>query len=48
MVNNQGFIINKANHKKGKRHDYDIYNKDIPVTSKKEVVNVFDLGYLLV
>ena len=25
MVNNRGYIIHKANHKKGKRHDY-IFN----------------------
>ena len=24
MVNNQGLIIHKTNHKKGKRHDYDL------------------------
>ena len=36
------FIIR---YKKGRRHDYDIYkeNQSIP---PKEVVNVFDLGYL--
>ena len=45
MVNNHGPIIHKLGHKKGKRHDYDIYNKNHPVTPK-EVVNVFDLGYL--
>ena len=45
MVNNRGFIIHKSNHKKGHRHDYDIYKKNHPVTPK-EVVNVFDLGYL--
>ena len=45
MVNNQGLIIHKTNHKKGKRHDYDIYKKNHPVTPK-QVVNVFDLGYL--
>ena len=45
MVNNHGYIIHKANHKKGRRHDYDIYKKNHPVTPK-EVVNVFDLGYL--
>ncbi len=45
MVNNlDGLIIHKANYKKGKRHDYDIYKKNHPVTPK-EVVNVFDLGY---
>ena len=45
MVNNQGTIIHKTNYKKGRRHDYDIYKKDHPVTPK-EVVNIFDLGYL--
>ncbi len=45
MVNNQGIIIHKTKHKKGKRHDYDIYKKNHPVTPK-QVVNVFDLGYL--
>ena len=45
MVNNRGIIIHKLGYKKGKRHDYDIYKKDHPVTPK-EVVNVIDLGYL--
>ena len=45
MVNNHGVVIHKAGYKKGKRHDYDIYKKNHPVTSK-QVVNVFDLGYL--
>ena len=45
MVNNRGYIIHKANHKKGKRHDYDIYKRNHPVTPK-QVVNVIDLGYL--
>jgi hypothetical protein len=45
MVNNQGVIIHKTDHKKGSRHDYDIYKKNRPVTPK-QVVNVFDLGYL--
>ncbi len=45
MVNNRGFIIHKLGHKKGCRHDYDIYKKNHPVTPNK-VVNVFDLGYL--
>src|SRR3954447_13375778 len=45
MVNNRGFIIHKANHKKGKRHDYDVYKKNHPLIPK-QVVNVFDLGYL--
>jgi len=45
MVNNRGFILHKANHKKGHRHDYDIYKKNHVVTPK-QVVNVVDLGYL--
>jgi len=45
MVNNRGFIIHKANHKKGKRHDYDVYKNNHPVTPK-QVVNVIDLRYL--
>ena len=45
MVNNRGHILHKANHKKGRRHDYDVYKKNHPVTPK-QVVNVIDLGYL--
>jgi hypothetical protein len=45
MVNNRGYVLHKANHKKGCRHDYDVYKKNHPVTPPK-VVNVFDLGYL--
>ena len=45
MVNNHGIIIHKVNHKKGRRHDYDIYKKNHPLTPK-QVVNVVDLGYL--
>jgi len=45
MVNNCGIVIHKTNHKKGHRHDYNIYKKNHPVTPK-QVVSVFDLGYL--
>ena len=45
MVNNQGVIIHKTGHKKGKGHDYDIYKKNHPVTPK-QVVSVFDPGCL--
>ncbi len=45
MVNNQGYIVHKLGHKKGRRHDYDIYKRNHPVIPK-EVVNVYDLGYL--
>ncbi len=44
VVNNHGYIIHKADHKKGRRHDYDVYKKNHPVTPK-DVFNVFDLGY---
>ena len=45
MVNNCGFIIHKTRYKKGRKHDYDIYKENHSVIPK-EVVNVFDLGYL--
>ena len=45
MVNNRGYIIHKANHKKGKRHDY-MFIKGIILLLPKQVVNVIDLGYL--
>ncbi len=47
MVNNQGLIIHKTGHKKGKRHDYDIYKKNHSVTPK-QVVSVFYPGCLWV
>jgi hypothetical protein len=45
MVNKNGLIIHKVGHKKGRKHDYDIYKKNHPLVPK-QVVNVFDLGYL--
>lgn len=45
MVNNHGFIIHKTDHRRGRRHDYDIYKTNRP-TTPKEVVNIFHLGYL--
>ena len=45
MVNNhRGYILHKIGYKKGRKHDYDVYKKNYPVTPK-EVVNVVDLGY---
>ncbi len=44
-VNNQGYILHKPNHKKGRRHDYNIYKKNHHVTHP-QVVNVVDLRYL--
>ena len=34
MVNNRGYILHKVAHKKGCRHDYDIYKKNHPVNPK--------------
>ena len=46
MVNNRGLIIHKTGHKKGRRDMTMIFiKKNHPVTPK-QVVNVFDLGYL--
>ncbi len=45
MVNNRGYILHKATHKKGRRHDYDVYKNNHPVTPK-QVITVVDLGYL--
>ena len=44
-VTKDGYILHKVVHKKGKRHDYDLYKGNHPVIPK-QVVNVFDLGYL--
>ncbi len=45
VVNNRGYIFHKADHKKGHRHDYDIYKENHPAIPK-DVLNVYDLGYL--
>jgi len=45
MVNNHGYILHKTDHKRGRRHDYDVYKKNHPITPK-QVLNVVDLGYL--
>lgn len=45
MVNKNGIIIHKADHKRGRRHDSDTYKKNRPIVPNL-VVNVFDLGYL--
>jgi DDE superfamily endonuclease len=45
MVNSEGLILHKTGYKKGRRHDYDIYKHNHPVTPL-QVENVFDLGYL--
>jgi hypothetical protein len=45
MVNNEGLILHKTGHKSGRKHDYDIYKKNHPITPV-QVENVFDLGYM--
>ena len=45
MVNNQGDIIYKLSHKKGRRYDYNIYKTNHHVIPK-DVVNMYVLGYL--
>jgi hypothetical protein len=42
IVNNQGIIIHKLEHMKGRKHDYDIYETNHPITPK-EVVNIWTL-----
>ncbi len=45
-VNNRGYILHKIRHKKGRKHDYDIYKSNHLVTPKEVVNVVVDLGYL--
>ncbi len=45
MVNTKGLILHKTGYKKGRKHDYDIYKHNHPVTPP-QVENIFDLGYL--
>jgi hypothetical protein len=45
MVNNEGLILHKTGHKSGRKHDYDIYKHNHPITPV-QVENVFDLGYM--
>jgi hypothetical protein len=35
MVNNHGYILHKRDHKKGRRHDYDVYKKNHPLVPNK-------------
>jgi hypothetical protein len=46
MVNNQGLILHKTRHKKGKKHDYGVYKHSHPVTPSQVESVVVDLGYL--
>ena len=44
MVNTEGLILHKTGHKSGRKHDYDVYKHNHPITSQVE--NIADLGYL--
>jgi hypothetical protein len=46
MVNNQGLILHKTGHEKGKKHDYGVYKHSHPVTPSQVESVVVDLGYL--
>lgn len=45
MVNSEGLILHKTEHNKGRKHDYDVYKHNHPITPA-QVENVVDLGYL--
>jgi hypothetical protein len=44
MVNKEGKILHKSDHRKGRQHDYSVYKDQHPVTPS-QVENYFDLGY---
>ena len=46
MVNNQGLILHKTRHEKGKKHDYGVYKHSHPVTPSQVESVVVYLGYL--
>jgi hypothetical protein len=46
MVNNHGYIIHKTNHKRGCRHDYNIYKNHHPVTPKQKLLMYLTLDTL--
>ena len=45
MVNGEGLILHKTEHKKGRKHDYEIFKNNHPITPI-QVENVLDLGYM--
>jgi DDE superfamily endonuclease len=46
MVNSHGLILHNTEHKKGRKHDYDVYKHNHHPTTPLQVENVFDLGYM--
>ena len=45
MVNSEGLVLHNTEHKKGRKHDYDVYKHNHP-TTPLQVENILDLGYL--
>ena len=45
VVNGEGLILHKTEHKKGRKHDYEIFKNNHPITPI-QVENVFDFGYM--
>jgi hypothetical protein len=45
MVNSEGLILHKTEHKKGRKHDYDVYKNIHPITPL-QVENFLDLAYI--
>jgi hypothetical protein len=45
MVNSEGLILHKTKHKGVRKHDYDVYKNNHPITPI-QVENLFDLDYL--
>jgi hypothetical protein len=45
MVNTKGLILHKTQYKKGRKHDYDVYKNNHPITPT-QVENLLDLAYL--
>ena len=45
MVNSEGLILHKTEYKKGRKHDYDVYKSNHPITPL-QVENILDLGYM--
>jgi len=45
MVNTEGLILHKTGHSNGRKHDYEIYKHNHPITPS-QVENIVDLGYL--
>ena len=45
IVNSDGTILHKTGHKRGRKHDYEIFKNKHPITPL-QVANLLDLGYM--